>query len=394
MNPIVDFSLADRVALVTGGAGLLGVRHAEAIAAAGGTPVLVDIRGDAAELQAKELASRFAVPATAFACDVTQADAIKELVRAVLARYGRLDILVNNAANNPKVEAPGRSFMRLEQFPIEQWNADIAVGLTGPFLCARIIGEVFAARRRGVIINISSEYGIIAPDQRLYYEQGVAPDEQPVKPVSYSVVKAGLHGLTLYLSPTGLTRACASIPSLLAVSRAANRRRSWSARPRAFRWAAWRNRTISRARSWYLCSDAASFVTGANLVVDGGKTRVVTAHHRALVTLLDQDPAALRVSERGEFDRRFPGRSIVLMGAGGLGRRTLHGLRQHGIEPLAFADNNPRQQGSIVDGVRVLAPGAAAREFSRECGLCRDDLGRQQPASVCALATTARRSGL
>ena len=272
MNNVVDFSLADRVALVTGGAGLLGVRHAEAIAAAGGTPVLVDIKGDAAQLKAQELASRFSVPATAFACDVTQADAIEELVRAVLARYGRLDILVNNAANNPKVEAPGRSFMRLEQFPIEQWNADIAVGLTGPFLCARIVGEVFAAQRRGVIINISSEYGIIAPDQRLYHEEGVAPDEQPVKPVSYSVVKAGLHGLTLYLStywadkgvrvntislggvesgqpPAFLERAAARIPM------------GRMAQPSDFQGAL-----------VYLCSDAASFVTGANLVVDGGKT--------------------------------------------------------------------------------------------------------------------------
>jgi len=268
----LDFSLDGRVAIVTGGAGLLGVRHAEAIAAAGGVPVIADVLGREARSRAEAVADESGRPALGIECDITSAESVQAMLRTVLDRFGRVDILVNNAANNPKVEAPGRNFSRFERFPIEQWNADIAVGLTGAFLCAQVVGGALARQQRGVIINISSEYGVIAPDQRLYHKEGVAPDEQPVKPVTYTVVKAGLHGLTLYLATywaqSGvrvntitlggveqgqpaefLERATAKIPM------------GRMARPTDFQGAL-----------VYLCSDAAAFVTGANLIVDGGKT--------------------------------------------------------------------------------------------------------------------------
>jgi NAD(P)-dependent dehydrogenase (short-subunit alcohol dehydrogenase family) len=234
--------------------------------------VLADIRREDAEARAAELARTSGGRVMGLGCDVTKAESVEALLETVLARLGRVDILVNNAANNPKVEAPGQSFSRLERFPIDQWHADLAVGLTGPFLCARIVGAVLAAQKRGVIINISSEYGMIAPDQRLYERPGLAPEDQPVKPVTYTVVKAGLHGLTLYLAtywaqanvrvntitlggveagqpPDFLARASAKIPM------------GRMAQPHDFQGAL-----------VYLCSDSAAFVTGANLVVDGGKT--------------------------------------------------------------------------------------------------------------------------
>jgi NAD(P)-dependent dehydrogenase (short-subunit alcohol dehydrogenase family) len=272
LRRIVDFSLKGRIAIVTGGAGFLGVRHAEAIAAAGGVPVLADIRGADAVARAAEVASTYGVPATGVECDVTRPESIEALLQVVLKRLGRLDILVNNAANNPKVELPGQSFSRLERFPTEQWNADIAVGLTGPFLCAKIIGSVFAVQKRGVIINISSEYGIIAPDQRLYENVDLPAGEQPVKPVTYSVVKAGLHGLTLYLATywahVGVRVNTISLGGVESGQPAAFLERAVAripmgrmAQPYDFQGAL-----------VYLCSDAAAFVTGANLVVDGGKT--------------------------------------------------------------------------------------------------------------------------
>jgi NAD(P)-dependent dehydrogenase (short-subunit alcohol dehydrogenase family) len=272
MTASPDFSLAGRVAIVTGGAGLLGVQHAEAIAAAGGVPVLADIRGADAETRAAEIGSTFGVTAIGLACDVTSTKSIDGLLATVLDRLGRVDILVNNAANNPQVEAPGQRFVRLERFPLEQWQADIAVGLTGAFLCAQIVGAAFARQQRGVIINISSEYGIIAPDQRLYRQDGLVDDQQPVKPVSYSVVKAGLHGLTLYLATywasAGVRVNTISLGGvengqpLSFLERAATRiPLGRMARPFDFQGAL-----------IYLCSDAAAFVTGANLVVDGGKT--------------------------------------------------------------------------------------------------------------------------
>jgi NAD(P)-dependent dehydrogenase (short-subunit alcohol dehydrogenase family) len=272
VSPRPDFSLEGRVAIITGGAGLLGIRHAEAIASAGGIPVLADVRGAEATTRAEEVARTFGSAAAGFACDVTSASSVERLLQDTVARFGRIDILVNNAANNPKVEAPGEAFSRFENFPAEQWSADLAVGLTGPFLCAKIVGAAMAGQGHGVIINISSEYGVIAPDQRLYEREGLPSDKQPVKPVTYTVVKAGLHGLTIYLAtywalagvrvntitlggvesgqPAGfLAKATAKIPM------------GRMARPHDFQGAL-----------VYLCSDAAAFVTGANLVVDGGKT--------------------------------------------------------------------------------------------------------------------------
>lgn len=267
-----SFSLEGRVAIVTGGAGLLGVRHAEAIAAAGGVPVLADIRVQDAEERATAVAEAFGVPAFGVECDITRPESVEALLDVVTSRLGRVDILVNNAANNPKVEAPGQDFSRLERFSLEQWNADLAVGLTGAFLCARIIGGALARQKRGVVINISSEYGIIAPDQRLYRRPELAPDEQPVKPVTYSVVKAGLHGLTLYLATywaeSGVRVNTISLGGVESGQPAAFLQRAAAkipmgrmAQPHDFQGAL-----------VYLCSDAAAFVTGANLVVDGGKT--------------------------------------------------------------------------------------------------------------------------
>jgi NAD(P)-dependent dehydrogenase (short-subunit alcohol dehydrogenase family) len=267
-----DFSLKDRVAIITGGAGLLGVRHAEAIAAAGGIPVLADIRGDQAAARATDVAASTGGTAAGFECDVTRAASVQALLDRTMKRFGRVDILVNNAANNPKVEAPGENFSRLEQFPDDQWNADLAVGLTGPYLCAKIIGGALAAQGRGVIVNISSEYGVIAPDQRLYERPGLPPGQQPVKPVTYTVVKAGLHGLTIYLA-TYWAQAGVRVntitlggvesgqPADFLAKATAKIPLGRMAKPHDFQGAL-----------VYLCSDAAAFVTGANLVVDGGKT--------------------------------------------------------------------------------------------------------------------------
>ncbi len=103
-----------------------------------------------------------------------------------------MDILINNAANNPKMEKTSEvEFSRLENFPLEQWQADLSVGLTGAFLCSQVIGTEMAKRKSGVIVNVASDLAVIAPDQRLYRKPGLQPDQQPVKPVTYSVVKTG-----------------------------------------------------------------------------------------------------------------------------------------------------------------------------------------------------------
>jgi NAD(P)-dependent dehydrogenase (short-subunit alcohol dehydrogenase family) len=191
----------------------------------------------------------------------------------ILDRYARIDVLINNAANNPKVEDPGGlEKSRLESYPIEQWHADIAVGLTGAMLCSRVFGAAMARRGNGVIINVASDLALIGPDQRLYTVDGVPPDKQPVKPVSYPVVKAGLIGLTRYLATywadSGV-RANAICPGGVEN----NQDEVFMQRIR---------RLIPLGRMAgadeyqgaivFLASDAASYMTGAVLAIDGGRT--------------------------------------------------------------------------------------------------------------------------
>jgi NAD(P)-dependent dehydrogenase (short-subunit alcohol dehydrogenase family) len=267
------FDLSGRVAVITGGAGLLGEQHARAIAAAGGIPVLVDIQQQRASEKAAALSGEFGVPAIGCAADITKQPEIEALRAEVLDRFGRLDILINNAANNPKMEASAEvNFSRLENFPLAQWEGDIAVGLTGAFLCSKVFGNHMATSGGGVIVNVASDLALIAPDQRIYRQSGVSEQMQPVKPVTYSVVKSGLVGLTRYLasywadkkvrvnaiSPGGVYNGqpedfVVRLTNLIPLGRMA---------------------AINEYQGAivFLCSDASSYMTGANLVVDGGRS--------------------------------------------------------------------------------------------------------------------------
>ena len=187
-------------------------------------------------------------------CDVTRAESIEALLRD---RHVRVSGGSTSSSTTPpttrRSETPGQAFSRLENFPIEQWDADLAVGLTGPFLCAKIVGGALARQKRGVIVNISSEYGVIAPDQRLYWKDGLRPEQQPVKPVTYTVVKAGLHGLTIYLA-TYWADAGVRVNTITLGGVESGQPAEFLERARrGFRWDAWRSRTISRAR-WSICA--------------------------------------------------------------------------------------------------------------------------------------------
>jgi len=196
------FSLEGKVIVITGASGLLGRKHAEAVAAYGGHPVLLDLSADAVVSMADDLNKQFGVNASGYQVDITDEARIKKNVQQLLDTYGRIDGLVNNAANNPKVEdSSEKNFSRLENFPVDIWNQDVAVGLTGAFLCAKHYGyEIAKNKEGGSIVNISSDLGLMAPDQRLYAKEGLSEEQQPVKPVTYSVVKTGMIGLTRYLA--------------------------------------------------------------------------------------------------------------------------------------------------------------------------------------------------
>jgi NAD(P)-dependent dehydrogenase (short-subunit alcohol dehydrogenase family) len=196
------FDLSGRVIVITGADGMLGRQHADAIANAGGTPILIDLSLEPVMHLAEELKTQYGVPAVGYAVDITQESEVVANKQKILDIFGKIDALLNNAANNPKVEThEDKNFSRLENFPLEIWHADIAVGLTGAFLCAKHYGSAISKNTYGgVILNISSDLGLIAPDQRLYAQVGLTEDQQPVKPVTYSVVKTGLIGLTRYLA--------------------------------------------------------------------------------------------------------------------------------------------------------------------------------------------------
>jgi NAD(P)-dependent dehydrogenase (short-subunit alcohol dehydrogenase family) len=196
------FRLDGKIIVITGASGLLGRKHAEAIACYGGTPILLDLSLESVTNIAEKLNDEYNTNAVGYAVDITNEDAVKNNAKQIIKRFGKIDCLVNNAANNPKVEETTKTnFSRLENFPMDLWNKDILVGLTGSFLCAKHYGfQISKNPNGGSIVNISSDLGLIAPDQRLYVEQGLSEELQPVKPVTYSVIKAGLIGLTRYIS--------------------------------------------------------------------------------------------------------------------------------------------------------------------------------------------------
>lgn len=154
------FDLKGRVAIITGGGGMLGYQHAVTIADLGGIAVLLDINAQALESNKARLQDEVGVEPLCLTVDITDVDAVSAACSAVLAKHGRVDILINNAARNPKVEGnDGKEFSRLENFPWEQWRLDLDVGLGGAFNCAKVFGPHMAAQGHGVIINIASDLG-------------------------------------------------------------------------------------------------------------------------------------------------------------------------------------------------------------------------------------------
>jgi NAD(P)-dependent dehydrogenase (short-subunit alcohol dehydrogenase family) len=269
-------NLTDRVAVITGGAGLLGYYHAAILAAAGANVVLLDLAASDPAARAAQLTQEFGPDCLGIVADITSEPSLHTVRDQILARFGRIDILINNAANNPKVEtkdgAISQAWSRLENLPLEVWEADLAVGLTGAFLCSRIFGPEMVKRRAGVILNVASDLAVIAPDQRLYRIDGTPDSAQPVKPVTYSVVKTALIGLTRYLATywadSGIRCNAISPGGVFA-----NQPELFLSRlHKLIPMGRMANRDEYQGAILFLCSDASSYMTGTNLVIDGGRS--------------------------------------------------------------------------------------------------------------------------
>jgi NAD(P)-dependent dehydrogenase (short-subunit alcohol dehydrogenase family) len=288
VNP-PSFSLAGRVAVVTGAAGLLGRRHCRALAAAGASVVATDLDAAACEAVVRELAeaapgvpggpggpaasAASAAPgAMAFAADITRPESVAALREAVLGRYGRLDVLVNNAALNEKVESPlaAGEVLRFENFPLALWEDSLKVNVTGTFLCCQLLGGEMARRGSGSIVNIASTYAVVAPDQALYRQ----PDGTQTffKSAAYPTTKGAVLALTRFLAAywgrSGV-RVNALSPGGVENGQDPGFVARYAARTPLGRMA---DPSDYEGALVFLASDASRYMTGANLIVDGGWT--------------------------------------------------------------------------------------------------------------------------
>jgi NAD(P)-dependent dehydrogenase (short-subunit alcohol dehydrogenase family) len=276
MNNNIDnlFSLSGKIVVITGAAGLLGEKHAEAIAAYGGTPVLLDLSQTKVDILAEKLNKQYKTNAIGYSIDVTSESKVELISNEVFKKFGKIDGLVNNAANNPKVESTfEKNFSRLENFPLDIWEQDIAVGLTGAFLCAKYFGFIISENPDGgSIVNISSDLGVIAPDQRLYEDKSVERNLQNVKPITYSVVKSGMIGLTRYLATYWVkegVRCNAMCPGGVENGQSEEFLSKVHDRIPMGRLA--QSDEYQGTLLWML-SDASSYLNGAIISVDGGRT--------------------------------------------------------------------------------------------------------------------------
>ncbi len=270
------FDLTKRNALVTGAAGLLGFEHASALIQSGAHVVLTDLNGESLTSARSRLELAYGAGCcSTHVMDVTKEVSISGVAAELEAAGQRIDILVNNAAIDPKVTS-GSSVVessRLENFPRDNWDMQIAVGLTGAFLCCKVFGAgMVVDGKGGVILNIASDLAVIAPDQRLYRKNGLPDDQQPVKPVTYSVIKAGLVGLTRYLATywTGAgVRANSLSPGGVYAGQGDEFVQKLTSLIPMGRMAA---QDEYHAAVQFLCSDASAYMNGQNVVIDGGRS--------------------------------------------------------------------------------------------------------------------------
>jgi len=271
VNRAPTFSLDGKVAVVTGGLGLLGRQHGLALAAAGAHVAVADLDRRAAEQFACELTKHSGRRACGCHVDITDAGAVTSLCDEVQQTLGPIDVLVNNAAIDDKFSADVcDDASTVERYPLERWRAMLETNVTGTFLCCQIIGRGMADRAAGSIINIASTYGVVAPDQALYRNADGSQSffKGPAYPTTKGAVIALTRFLAAYWGNRGV-RVNALSPGGVDNGQDAGFVARYSARTPLGRMAA---PTDYQGAVVFLASEASSYMTGANLVVDGGWT--------------------------------------------------------------------------------------------------------------------------
>jgi len=264
------FSLEGKTAIVTGACGLLGVKHCEAMAEAGANVVVADVN----EEMAIALTNKLGKGHIGIATDVTKEASLQELRDKVIAKYGRIDVLVNNAAINDMFENPQLALekSKFENYPLGMWQKSMDVNVTGVFLCSQVLGSVMANTGGGSIINIASTYGVTAPDQNLYKdENGV---QMFYKSAAYPTTKAAVLGFTRFLAAywgNKGVRVNALSPGGVLNNQDETFIKNYSSRTVLGRMA---NSSDYKGALIFLASEASCYMTGSNLIVDGGWTAI------------------------------------------------------------------------------------------------------------------------
>ena len=271
-----NYSLQGKTAVITGAAGLLGIVHSRALLSIGAKVILTDINIEKLEKAKAVLSQEFdASFVHLYAMDVTSEESLESVHKSIKNLGLRVDVLINNAAINPTASSLVDNIRttRLENFSLDRWTNELNVGLTGAYLCSKIFGSAMALDGNGgVILNIASDLSVIAPDQNLYRQDGLADNMQAVKPITYSVIKTGLIGLTRYLSsywPDKGVRANALSPGGVYIDQD---QEFVSRLEKLIPMGRMANQDEYIGAIQFLCSDASSYMNGQNIVMDGGRS--------------------------------------------------------------------------------------------------------------------------
>jgi NAD(P)-dependent dehydrogenase (short-subunit alcohol dehydrogenase family) len=272
-NCMKTFSLAGRVIVTTGAAGLLGQMHTRAVLDAGGVPVMLDIDGDRLKLAVSGLQKEYGEkPILSYAHSVTDKAQMTRVLSDIIAQRSALHGLINNACNNPTMKDSPLGEGQLETFGYDEWRQDLDVGLYGAMCCSQVFGGYMAAHGGGVIVNIVSDLGLVAPNQNLYHIEGKPAEEQPKKPVTYSVVKWGLIGLTKYLSTYWAKEKVRA--NAIALGGVYHHQNDvfLSRISQLIPMGRMAEKSEYMGSIVYLLSDASAYMTGSVVTVDGGRT--------------------------------------------------------------------------------------------------------------------------
>lgn len=264
------FSLHGKTAIVTGALGLIGKKHCEALAQAGANVVVADINGESAVAFAAHLGDNH----LGIALNVTNKASIEKIRDAVVEKYRTIDVLVNNAAINDMFENPAmaKELSAFENYPLEAFQQSIDVNITGVFLCSQIFGSVMAQQQSGSIINVASTYGMVGPDQSIYRDE--CGTQTFYKSAAYPVTKGAVINFTRFLAAYwGSKGVRVNTLSPGGVENNQNEFfiQNYSAKTLLGRMA---QANDYQGALIFLASEASAYMTGANLVVDGGWTAI------------------------------------------------------------------------------------------------------------------------